>query len=823
MSNTIDFGIDLGTTNSAIAKFIKGKVEVFKNPTTWKDTTASVVGFRKDSILVGERARTYQEKDPKNVVGQFKRKMGTTESFRIKSSGESITPVELSSIILKELKSFVQTGEKVESAIITIPASFDGIQSNSTKEAAKEAGFKQVVLLQEPIAASLAYANQTKNEDLTDGKWLVYDLGGGTFDVALVKISDGEMKILDHEGDNFLGGSDFDRAIVEHIIVPYLNENYAEVDMQNDLQSGSGRYNALFYKLLHKAEQAKIELSGKPSAEIEFEFEDEEVFINITKTEFENLLREPIDRTTQIIKTILTRNGMTSKDIDFVLMVGGSTYIPYVRNRVGELLQVPVKTDIDPTTAVAVGAAFYAGTKERKIGDESQNGQNYDISIRAVYEKATKEDVELFAARVEGNLQGLSYRIRRTDGGFETGIRQLTERISEDLPLVKDSYNYFVFTVLDSSGNEVPTNLKEFQIAHNIYTVYGQPLPEDICLELDDIENKTTYLKTVFSKNSILPLKSPTITQTVTRTITKDSGEDCLYINVYEGLSSNIPEANKNIGILRIPGNKLEKNLIKGSEIEIVLEMSESRDLSVSAYIPYTDQTFKEIFSPKKREVPVHWLNQEIESLETKILNELEAAQEREDDELAQELNTFTKELYRLQDKVEKLAEDDETDVKFQLDGEKMRLAQQVDAALQERRAIFLLEAYREIKSRCQNLIDEDGMQRYQRHLDEITFDEESYTNPPSAQRLKSKIGEIENLYHSILWHQPRFLSHVFNDIVEKEKNFSDEVQARRLIESGQIATIDGNYEKLREIIFQLFDLLPTERRSSYEGKTGIG
>jgi molecular chaperone DnaK len=168
MSKMINFGVDLGTTNSLVAKFDKGRVEVFKNPNGHKETLPSVVGFRNDRILVGDSARTFLEKDPKSVVSRFKRKLGTTESYKIKSLGKSKTPIELSAFVLKELKNFVHihTGENPEAAVITIPASFDMVQSNATKEAGHAAGFQQVVLLQEPIAASLAYANKEKNLDL---------------------------------------------------------------------------------------------------------------------------------------------------------------------------------------------------------------------------------------------------------------------------------------------------------------------------------------------------------------------------------------------------------------------------------------------------------------------------------------------------------------------------------------------------------------------------------------------------------------------------------------------------------------------------------
>src|SRR6187399_473853 len=210
---TINFAIDLGTTNSLIARSKNGSVEIFKNPSGMKVTLPSVVAFRKDRVLIGDKAKEYIEKDPSNVFASFKRKMGTSEQFFVVNDGSFKTPVELSTIILQELRNFIFTGETPESVVITIPASFDTIQSNATKEAGYAAGFREVLLLQEPIAASLAFANKEGSPEMK-GQWLVYDLGGGTFDVALVKIEEDEMKVVDHEGDNFFGGVDFDNLIV---------------------------------------------------------------------------------------------------------------------------------------------------------------------------------------------------------------------------------------------------------------------------------------------------------------------------------------------------------------------------------------------------------------------------------------------------------------------------------------------------------------------------------------------------------------------------------------------------------------------------------
>jgi len=823
MSETINFGIDLGTTNSAIAKFAKGRIEIFKDPSTGKDTLPSAVGFRKDRILTGNAARVFQERDPKNVVGQFKRKMGTTETYRIKSQGNAITPVDLSTHILKALKAQVQTGERVDAAVITIPASFDVIQSNATKQAGINAGFSEVVLIQEPIAASLAYANQT-GSDLKDGRWLVYDLGGGTFDVALVNVVRGDLKIQDHEGDNNLGGSDFDRAIVANFIIPYIQENFEDVNLASDFQSASGAYNTLFCRLLFEAEKAKIALSSHTSSEIEFEFKDESVSIEITRSDLESTLREPIDRTVEMVRSIMTRNNLVPNDVNFVLMVGGSTYIPFVRQRVSELLGIPTKTDIDPTTAVAIGAAYFAGTKERSSkteGGESKVAQR--LSIKAVYEKATRECSELFAAKISGEIEGLFYQIRRKDGGFDTGLRQLTERISEDLTLVNDSYNYFTLYVYDGKNNRIEANLNEIQIAHNIYTIHGQPLPEDICLELDDMENETTYLEQIFAKGIILPAKSPPKTVKANRNVTSGSRDQALYINVYQGSSETLPESNKLLGRLSIHGTDVKGDIIKGSDIELRFEMSESEDVKVSAYIEHLEKSLSQVFTPIQRNVELDTLQLDLNFLGHRALREIDAARGREDEDLAMELRDLHKAIDLLEDKALELSDDDVTDQKLQFDDEMRRLAKAFNSAVNDRSTQKLLAEYFETRERCEDIINNSSNNRFREHFAEVVAGEKRFTNPPSRGILKTKIKELEGLYWHVRWRMPEFLTEQFRIMVGWEDDSTDSATYQNLIEDGQIALIDNNYDKLREIIFRMTDLLPPNGRNQIEGKTGIG
>jgi len=832
MSETINFGIDLGTTNSLIAKFNKGTVEIFKNPNGFKETLPSIVAFRNDRILVGEQARTYAEKDPKSAAFRFKRKMGTTETIKIKAINASKSPVELSSFVLRELKNFVHTGESPEAVVITIPASFDTVQSNATKEAGILAGFKNVVLLQEPIAASLAYANKEKTADLRNSQWIVYDLGGGTFDVALVKIIEGELKVIDHEGDNYLGGTDFDSIIVEKLIVPELLKRGRFTDLLAEMKSETGRYNRLWTVLLHKAEEAKIELSNKQSSEIDLSLikvEDEDGkdlddIINITRSDFEAVIKDEVDSTAEMLRTILTRNSISSTDVSFVLMVGGSTYIPLVRKRIEELLEIKVNTNIDPTNAVGVGAAYYAATKEIKTSNEptAKKNEATGLRVRAVYSRTSQEQEELFSAKIEGNTDGLYYRITRDDGAFDSGLKKLEARIIEELPLQENAYNLFNFRILDAQGNSFPVDVETIQIAHGKYSVAGQMLPEDISLVKDDHSIQDTRLERIFAKNSILPSKQRKTVE-VGKTIVKDSDNE-LRIIVVEGSSENHSSTNKPIGVLVVSGKQVSRDLLKGTEIDLSFEMSESRDLTVSAFLNGTSQEFSQVFEPKPRAVPVRTLNSEINLLEQRLEREFEEATEDENYEMAEKLKKLKSSAEELVGEIILLSHDDITDERFKIENKMRKISQELHQATSGKKVDKARADYLEAKEEVSLLVRESGTDKEHHQLNEILAKEHALLTSTSIERIKIATGQLGEIRTAILVRSPQFLIGFFEHVVSRRTAMNDQVQANALIETGRTHIAAQQWESLRPVIGRLFELLPQQERASkdFEGITGL-
>jgi molecular chaperone DnaK len=825
---TINFGIDLGTTNSLIARFVKGQIEIFKNPNGFKDSLPSVVAYRKDRVIVGEKAREYQEKDPANVIGRFKRKMGTSESFKIKSLGQTRTPIDLSAEVLKELKGFVHTGQTVDAAVITIPASFDTIQCNATKQAAEQAGFKQVVLLQEPIAASLAYANKRKEKEMPEGKWLVYDLGGGTFDVALVRTEHGELKILDHEGDNFLGGVDFDSAIVESLIIPKLESVGNFSDLANQMKSEGGKRNNLWSICLHKAEEAKIELSSKLSSVVEIDVADDiddehTIELPITRSDFENLIKPSIDKTAEMIKTIITRNNLSSSDLNFVLMVGGSTLVPLVRQRVGELLNIPVVTDIDPSTAIVVGAAYFAGTQSLQSKAANEGGANNGpkFSIKAVYERQTRETEIPFSAKIEGEFTGITYRIVRADGGFDSGNKQLSGRIFEDLPLEQDAYNVFEFRTTDATGNQVPNNLSEIQVAHGKYSVAGQTLPQDICVEIDsEDEHGSTALESVFARNSLLPARKKR-SATISRTLIRGS-DDAIRIIVREGPADSGPESAKEIGTLLITGNQITRDVPKGTEIDLVFEMDQSRIIKVEAYVNATGQDFAQVFNPKERQVDVSNLGHHLNLLQQRLDDELNEATENEQYETAKELKRLESAILEVGDKASQLTLNDATDDRYKIEDRKRDLAQQIDRLTSGKRIVKAKKEYEEMRDACELEISRHGNDRDRFRIEQIKAQEHAFLKATNPKSIQQRTDELRTLLFGILVKQPEFLIQHFNSLCHQRSRLNDEAQASLLIESGNRAIQQQDFDKLRIINGQLIDLLPEEKREEARAFTGI-
>ncbi|WP_243471010.1 Hsp70 family protein [Winogradskyella sp. MH6] len=829
---TINFAIDLGTTNSLVAKYDNGKIKIFNNPLGLKQTLPSCIAFRGNRIVIGDKALDYLEKDAENVCMLFKRKMGTQDTYFVPALDKEMQPIELSSLVLKELKNFLPDGETVNSVVITIPAAFDTIQSNATKKAGYLAGFKEVVLLQEPIAACLAFANTSNTEVKEKEHWIVYDFGGGTFDVALVEVDERELKVVDHQGDNYLGGADFDSLIVQHLIVPFIEEKTGQSDLWKSLKSKSSTHKGLYFELLKKAEEAKKELSNFEETEIELDISINDVDLYdhlIVKREvFENLILSNVENTVTIIKDIIKENQLLNSDIKRVILIGGTTYIPLIKKSIANAIGVEVNSSIDPTSAVVEGAAYYAGSKpselkEEEIVEEEENKEESIIDSKFFYEQNTRDAEELITAKFSG-VDIDNYRIIRKDGGYDSGVKNLKNNsFSEFVPLLEGRLNQFKVQLLNS-GLEVLKVIDPISINHGSYSVNGQPLPNDICIEIDDMDASATRLERIFAKGSILPLKKK-IYKTASKTILKKSKSN-LAINVIEGKSNGLPSSGLSIGYIEIFGEDLEDDLIKGTDIEIELEISESRELKINVFLQSCDQEFENVFSESERSISVNKINTEINTILGDVEAVIKTANANENFEYSNKLESIRVGLIEIQIEASLIHDDDISDTKFQLDDKKRKLIQDFDDLTRNEIVAKEIEEYNDTKADLEYHLNQNENERFKTKYQRIIQNEKEVINSLDRYLIRSKIKELEELFNAIIQSSDEnFISYYLG--LKLYDNFTNKRKAEKLFEQGDKALEQQDYKVIRHVVYGLSALVHENDRHqrkdfSDDSKTGL-
>jgi molecular chaperone DnaK len=353
-------GIDLGTTRSAVASVEDGEPKILEN-SEGERVTPSVVGFDDGERLVGKPAKNQLMTNEENTVKSIKRHMG--EDYNVTLDGEDYTPQQISSMILQKLKndSEDKLGDDVEKAVITVPAHFNDAQRQATKDAGEIAGLEVERILNEPTSAALAYGLDDESEKTV----LVYDFGGGTFDVTVLEMGDGIYEVQSTEGDNDLGGDDFDQEIVDWVLEKFEEENGIDLSSEDEAMQ----------RIRENAEEAKKELSSRKQTTINIPFihqEDGETYnidYELTRSKFEDLVEDLVQRTTQPTETAIDDAGVEKSNIDDVILVGGTTRVPAVREHVQAITGMKPDQSVNPAEAVAQGAAIQAGSISGEMDD----------------------------------------------------------------------------------------------------------------------------------------------------------------------------------------------------------------------------------------------------------------------------------------------------------------------------------------------------------------------------------------------------------------------------------------------------------------------
>jgi molecular chaperone DnaK len=596
---TIDYGIDLGTTNSSIALLDGLDVTIFKNNENAEYTPSAVWIDKNNQIVVGHEAKKRLESDSENAQCEFKLRMGKGTDFLFKRSGRRMTPEELSAEILKSLRATAhqRNGEDVHAAVITVPAAFDLPANGATRRAAQMAGIEVSPLLQEPVAAGLAYGFKSDSDKVF---WLVYDLGGGTFDAAILQMRDGVIQIVNHGGDPLLGGKNLDWEIVHHLLIPAVVKEHGLPDFQR----GNPRWNTAIAKLKYEAEVAKILLSEseRRSVGITIDFlcqgtDGEPVTFDyqLERKDVERLAEPLIARSIIISRQVLAEQRLSPQHIDKLLLVGGPTMMPYLRERLldpKEGLGIPLEFKHDALTVVARGAAIFAGT-QRLEGVVARPKKSGTYTVALEYEPMGASEEPVVGGRVlaagDEDLSGFTIEFINPDSmppwrtgriGLAPDGVFLTTVFAEPLRV-----NTFRIELCNAVGSVVPTTPDSFP--YTIGIGVGQaPLTHSIGVELFG-----NTMEWFFEKGTALPARQCIALRTA-MDLHKGQSGCVLRIPVREGGRSRA-DRNSLIGTLEIGAERITRDVPILSDVEVTLEVDASRLVRAKAYIPILDEEFE--------------------------------------------------------------------------------------------------------------------------------------------------------------------------------------------------------------------------------------
>ena len=643
--NRIKYGIDLGTTNSVIARMQRGEPLVVKN-VFQGDTTPSAVAFgRRGRVRVGRLAYNQRKSDrlralkqvreERNVFVEFKRTMGTDHQYTPSVDPSArFTSEALSAEVLKELRRYV-TDADVNAAVIAIPAGFTVLQQQATLRAAELAGLRQCRLLQEPVAASMAYGLAA---DHANEKWLVFDFGGGTFDAALALVQDGQITVKDTEGDNYLGGKDLDRAVLEKIL---LEEVGYELDMQEYMAGSAARTNLLRDALGHWAEEANIALSFREAHHVESDLGDFELAdgreidldFEITRERLRPVVGPIFQRAIDKAKVLLARHGLTGSDLDELILVGGPTYSPILREMLAEQIRPP-NTSMDPMTVVAKGAALYASTiavgKDLSPASHPASADGASILRLEVGYEATSISREEFVTVKCHNPSDLrrlgSLTVELVGTRWRSSKHPLTEHGTlVDLELEENRANVFDLVVATSRGDLVATHPSEITIIQGT-KVTGSPLPNNLGVEVWDKteENRVFAPLKGAEKTKRLPVTGTRRLSTYSE-IRPGISSDRLLIRIYEGGDDapGVPVALcEQVMAFELTGDQVNRVIPAGTkcELTVITQASSSIPEMVRLLFPTLDDEEYELDIPSVgQSSQTEWVKDELPEARRRI------------------------------------------------------------------------------------------------------------------------------------------------------------------------------------------------------------
>ena len=814
---TIDFGIDLGTTNSVISVSRNGEIEVIDN--AQQKATPSMVFIDKKGKMHRGKSVMSQLGRPSTAVDvalEFKRVMGQDSPHSFEAAGRVMSPEELSAEILKELRAAAEHRfvEPPRAAVITIPAMFELPQNEATSRAAKLAGFEQVILLQEPVAAATAYGYQSESDK---AYWLVYDFGGGTFDVSIVSVRDGQLAVVKHGGDNYLGGADFDRLIVDQCILPSILSQFDLASMTSS--GGDDRLTKGRLAVLRPiAEEVKKALSRHDFEEIcrEEVFDDDsgtpvDVELALTRQAFEDMIRPKVEASIEMTKQLMADKGMSAGDFEKVLLVGGTTFIPLVREAVSQI-GIPVSLEIDPMTVVSYGAAVFASSQRlpKDLIDAAPVAAG-GASVILEHELVTKDPTPVVGCKIEINGQpaptGVTVEIAQTHGDWKSGVLNLESggMLFANVQMRSDQrQTTFVITVRDAQGNQLACDVESFAITNGI-SVGKASLPQGLSIGQAD---GTAIC--IIEEGTSLPATSNTLRSHFVRPLTVGS-DDMLRIPIQSG-SEPESEFNLTTGYFELKGSDISTDVPAGTEVEIVAAVDGNNPATVTFTIPLLDETFEVVgLSDLEFDSPVV-MKERAASIRSRLSDLRQQAEKSGQHDATRAISEY-----------ESSGKLDEIDGRIAAleQGEKVaeiqarNLQREAHKKLRDLEGLVewpaLMAEWKDQVDRLRRLVHDEGDGDERTQLDSIVAEGEKAVTSKDPRMLKRAMEQLGSLGAGIASRNPAFWGAMLRHIAEEEHKLTDRAAGRRLLEEGVAAMRRGDGQSLQSIVRQLWQLLPPE------------
>lgn len=592
-------GIDLGTTNSAIASYDGTTLRIHKSPEQ-NAVTPSAIYIDARSRYYGAPAYRQAAFRPGNTAVLFKRLMGTCTPITLSALQMSLSPEECSAELLKVLYGYLGADDRndLQGTVITVPAAFNQMQKDATQAAAEQAGIGRVALMQEPVAAVMS----AMRTDPADGIFLVYDLGGGTFDIALAESQERRVTIREHDGIPMNGGRDWDRRIVDTLVLPWLREHF---NLPEHFSPQDPVYGKLRRLAEWAAEQAKIRLAQSDAAQERIVLNEDEVRLQdrngremyldvaLPRSELDRLIEPLLQDTLHVTHTMLERSGYAGHDIARIVFIGGPTQYPPLRERVCFELGIAGDTRTDPMTAVAEGAAVFAEALDwddplrTRKNPRASAALSQTIDLRFDYLARTPKDSVPIKMVCSNPPPGMKVQIDHVDTGTSYGQIALQDGTTLLLRLPRQGEHTFKVFLFDASGQAMPLQQDRLLITRTAVSIDAIPASHSIGVELrDGIGSKTTHLDILIHKGERLPARRQRV-----RFLAGDSvragSDQALYFYLYQGDIEHPVSDNLCIGCLKITGRDFDYGVIQpGDELLCDVTMNDAGHIALTVSIP---------------------------------------------------------------------------------------------------------------------------------------------------------------------------------------------------------------------------------------------